>query len=134
MGMSYRAYSPGGEDDKSDHVVDASNMIVLNKQKGNKMTEEQAKYEVQETVIKPVKVGDDVLYVLEDGTSKGQSRPAKVVRVWGSGRDTTQMVQLQVFTDGTNDGTQYASGIAWKTSVHHDPERSLRSWHWPEEA
>lgn len=66
-------------------------------------------------------IGRIVHYILDDG----QHRPAIIVRVWEDGR-----VQLQVFTDGSNDGAPFASGIVWRTSVHEGTESG--SWHWPE--
>jgi hypothetical protein len=45
--------------------------------------------------------GADVLYVLPDGRSVGQFGPAKVVKVWNQ---ETGCSNLQVFTDGSNDG------------------------------
>ncbi|SRR5216683_4360369 len=96
-----------------------------------------------------LRVGSDVLYVLGSGHSKGAIRPAKVVRDWSD--QTTPgsdgMVQLQVFTDGWNDGFKdthlvrigeqeatviiYQNSI-WQTSVHYSEEKELGTWHWPE--
>ncbi len=67
------------------------------------------------------KVGDMVLYVLPEGTSPGEVRPAVVVRTWSD--DPGNLVNLQVFTDGVNDfitAHPGASGILWRTSVHND--------------
>lgn len=88
-------------------------------------------------------VGRIVHYVMSDGRSAGDHRPAIIVRVWGeeqvaSGQlpeSALGTVQLQVFTDGTNDesiDTAYTSGIAWKTSVRHDELAGNGTWHWPE--
>jgi hypothetical protein len=78
-----------------------------------------------------VSVGRIVHYILPDGPSKGEHRPAIVVYVWPEssypGGDT---VQLQVFTDGSNDGAIYESGIVWQTSVHEGTDPC--TWHWPE--
>src|SRR5438445_12683125 len=76
-------------------------------------------------------IGRIVHFVLPDGPSKGEHRPAIIVRVWN---DTYPGIQLQVFTDGSNDGEAYKSGIYWATSVTYaDPsENEPRSWHWPE--
>lgn len=94
-------------------------------------------------------VGRIVHYVLPDGRSKGDHRPAIIVRVWGEDQvkagtlpaSALGTVQLQVFTGGGNDaadytasGGPYASGIAWKTSVVHDEAKSENTWHWPERA
>lgn len=69
-----------------------------------------------------------------DRFGHAQHRPAIIVRNWSEEGSTEQdFVQLQVFTDGTNDGTQYASGLYWATSVHHDEEiKGVGTWHWPE--
>lgn len=48
--------------------------------------------------VKPT-VGRIVHYVLDEGPSYGQTRPAVIVRVW-----TDTCVTLQVFTDAHNDG------------------------------
>ena len=71
--------------------------------------------------------GRIVHYVLPEGRSKGQHRPAMVVRVWWG-----TAVNLQVFVDGSNDG--YASGMTWRTSVHYDPDGAPDTWHWIERA
>jgi len=57
-------------------------------------------------------------------------RPAVVVRVWNRGTEQ-EMVQLVVFMDGTNDGPEFASCIAWRTSVHYSEEPQHHTWHWP---
>jgi hypothetical protein len=75
--------------------------------------------------------GRIVHYVLEDGPSTGDHRPAIVVRIWDSESDC-EGVNLQVFTDGLNDGALYSSGTAWKTSVPHSEEPKPGTWHWPE--
>lgn len=77
------------------------------------------------------KIGDDVLYVLSSGRSKGEVRPGKVVRVWNAAT-----VNLIVFTDATNDfdtSTLGSNGILWATSVHFAPvdSKELHTWHWP---
>jgi len=66
-------------------------------------------------------------------------RPAIIVRVWNSGPHGGT-VQLQVFTDGGNDGDRYRSGVLWATSQQHrddvpnrDPEGSGTYWYWPDE-
>jgi hypothetical protein len=70
-------------------------------------------------------VGRIVEYVLKDKYGKLQVRPAIIVRVWS---DTC--VQLQVFTDGTNDGPEYASGLYWATSVIRCENKTERTWDW----
>jgi hypothetical protein len=79
-------------------------------------------------------VGRIVHYVMPNGRSKGETRPAIVVRVWQPCGEAMPLVQLQVFTDGSNDGPEYASGLAWKTSVHYDSEGAPDSWRWPPRA
>ena len=78
-------------------------------------------------------IGRLVHYVLEDGPSKGQHRPALIVRVWGDPTNPESYVNLQVFVDGTNDGP-YANGMAWRTSVQpdHSATPQPHTWHWPE--
>lgn len=71
-------------------------------------------------------VGEVVHYVMPDGASHGEDRPAIVVRVWSPHHPT---VQLQVFTDGGNDGPEYASGVTWKTSVRYAGNREPGTWH-----
>jgi len=78
-------------------------------------------------------VGRIVHYVLPDWDdsishwSKGDHRPAIIVRVWGA-----EMVQLQVFTDGSND-LQSGANVMWCTSVHQDETtKASGTWHWPE--
>lgn len=74
-------------------------------------------------------VGRIVHYTLESGRSRGEVRPAVIVCVWNE-----DMVQLQVFMDGTNDGPEYASGLRWCTSVHYAAEPAEGRWHWPPRA
>lgn len=86
-----------------------------------------------------VKIGDIVDYVLSSGRSKGEERPAIVIRVWGTPTpEHTPAAQLQVFVDNTNDfdhGSVGMNGLLWATSVSHDQaEKKPGTWHWPEEA
>ncbi len=80
--------------------------------------------------------GRIVHYVLPDGRSKGECRPAIVVRVWRNGSYPPEngLCQLQVFTDGSNDGDDYQGGIVWRTSIIHSHENGPGTWHWPERA
>lgn len=77
-------------------------------------------------------VGRMVHYVLPAGLAKASSvgahRPAVIVRVYGS----SNKVNLQVFTDGKDDGIQLASGLCWRTEVENDPEGAQGTWHWIE--
>lgn len=91
--------------------------------------------------------GRIVHYVLEDVPHKGEHRPAIVVRDW---KQENGLVNLQVFTDGYNDGLRehvsashsdvgalgvsYAANILWRTSVHYSEEKEPGSWHWIERA
>ncbi len=80
-------------------------------------------------------IGSIVHFVLANGRSAGQHRPAVVVRLWGEPtEDYTPTVQLQVFTDGTNDfeHDQAHSGLLWATSVPYSEEPKPYTWHWPE--
>lgn len=70
-------------------------------------------------------VGRIVEYVLTDRYGENQVRPAIIIRVW-----SPECVQLQVFTDGTNDGPEYASGLYWATSVRRSEEKEPRTWDW----
>ncbi len=70
-----------------------------------------------------VTVGRIVHYVLP---GKGAIRPAIVVQVWPDGS-----VNLQVFTDGVNDGAHHASGLHWATSAHQSDTHEYGTWHWP---
>lgn len=79
--------------------------------------------------IKGLAVGRIVHYVLIGGPHEGDHRPAIVVRCWNE--YDPGMVNLQVFTDGANDGQ--AESFIWQTSIHHDPdEKKPGTWHFPE--
>lgn len=88
--------------------------------------------------VKPISIGRTVHYVLPDGRSAGQHRPAIVLRVWGEATAWPQTVQLAVFVDGTNDYdtifgmSSHHVPVIWKTSVSYDADRKLGTWHWPE--
>ena len=90
--------------------------------------------------------GRIVHYVLESGRSKGEHRPAIVVRNWNQ---ENGLVQLQVFTDGWNDefkdthlvriGEQdtvvvISQNTIWRTSVHYSENKEPGTWHWIEKA
>jgi hypothetical protein len=55
-------------------------------------------------------IGDMVQYVMP--SEKKDIRPAVVVRIWNG---ETGPVNLQVFTDGHNDGPE--GNVLWKTSI-----------------
>lgn len=66
----------------------------------------------------------------------GQHRPAVVVQVWNK---DTGCSNLQVFTDGTNDGPVFGDGNGlcnayWATSVLYSEDPQPRTWHWIERA
>ncbi|MBN3993884.1 MAG: hypothetical protein HWQ36_26220 [Nostoc sp. NMS2] len=77
--------------------------------------------------------GRIVHYVLPDGRSAGQVRPAIVVRVW---RDVSPDLiaqgysNLQVFTDGDNDYPGAGMTI-WATSKVYSENHEPGTWHWP---
>jgi hypothetical protein len=73
-------------------------------------------------------IGRIVHYKLESGPSRGQLRPAIIVRVWAEpGSATPQTaVQLQVFTDAANDGLQ---PVEWRTSRTQGDQEG--NWQWP---
>lgn len=78
--------------------------------------------------------GRIVHFVLPDGRSKGQHRPAIVVKVWSD-----ECVNLTVFTDHANDydNTENPNGelgVMWATSVNFDENKSEGTWHWIEQA
>lgn len=75
-------------------------------------------------------VGRIVLYRLKDKRGDIVIRPAIVVRVWERQDDEMPLVQLQVFTDGSNDGVGGPDGIVWKTSVHYDEAGAEGTWSW----
>jgi hypothetical protein len=81
--------------------------------------------------IQGLAVGRIVYYVLDKPYSAGELpmiRPAIIVQVWDEFTGTSN---LQVFPDGTNDGQEYAGGLAWKTSRNHSTGREPGTWHFP---
>ncbi len=81
--------------------------------------------------------GRIVHYVLASGQSKGEHRPAIIVKNWNN-PNTPGMVNLQVFTDNQNDyyppGVPGSNGHMWATSVHHSEGKEPGTWHWIEKA
>lgn len=75
--------------------------------------------------------GRMVHYVLPDGIRKGEHRPAVIVKVWDYGHGTSN---LQVFTDGRNDGDNDLNGVEWKTSIMYSEEPKPGTWHFIERA
>ena len=81
--------------------------------------------------------GRIVHFVMDSGHYPGAHRPAIVVRVWRGADAQPQpngLCQLQVFTDGSNDGGAFAAGLFWATSVEYSEEPRPRTWHWIERA
>lgn len=76
-------------------------------------------------------VGRIVHYVMPaESRSPGECRPAIIVRVWGRNYG---YVNLQVVTDGDNDGVTAAGETWWRTSVPYSPDLpALGTWHFPE--
>ncbi len=99
--------------------------------------------------MKGLTEGRIVHYVLPDGNSQGEHRPAIVTKVW-SQSDDEATVNLSVFTDHANDyalhkpdvhqdsqnanlfGGEY--GLMWATSVVYDETKQPGTWHWIEPA
>jgi len=79
-------------------------------------------------------IGRAVHFVLAQGPSAGQHRPGTIVRVWDEPAHPGSAVQLQVLTDGSNDGDAYKAGVYWATSVTHAPaeEHKPGTYHFPE--
>jgi hypothetical protein len=75
--------------------------------------------------------GRIVHFVMDSGPREGDHRPAIVVRVWDK---TAGYVNLQVFTDSTNDGPENASGVVWKGSRSYSETKEPGTWHWIEKA
>jgi hypothetical protein len=82
--------------------------------------------------------GRIVHFVLPDGSSKGEHRPAIIVKNWNI-PSAPNMVNLLVFTDCLNDvdprdpqTASYGSGVVWITSVHYSEDKEPRTWHWIE--
>jgi hypothetical protein len=80
--------------------------------------------------------GRIVHYVMQEGNSIGQHRPAIVVNAWKhiSEHQADGRVNLSVFTDFGNDGKQFESGQYWATSVPYSEEPIPGTWHWIEKA
>lgn len=75
-----------------------------------------------------------VNYVLSSGRSKGQVRPATVVRDWGGPDNPKGALNLQVHTDHTNDfdlGQNGSTGLLWATSVPYSENKEPGTWHHP---
>ena len=68
-------------------------------------------------------LGEMVHYILPKGRSKGQPRPAVVVRVWPDYK-----CNLQVFTDDSNDDLP---AIFWATRVEYSDDKVPGTWRFP---
>lgn len=97
-------------------------------------TNNQNALDVKPALSQGLTAGRMVHYVLPDGRSQGEHRPAIVVRVWDIPSYPAGTINLQVFTDGSNDGKDYAAGTVWKTSVHYSEDKEPGTWHWIEKA
>jgi hypothetical protein len=81
--------------------------------------------------------GRIVHYVLPDGPSKGQHRPAVVVRVWREVSGCEGYVNLRLFMDGQNDmeyKTRDHTKYEHLTSVCFSADARPGTWHWIEKA
>lgn len=76
-------------------------------------------------------IGRIVHYVLSaHDINKGEHRPAIIVKIFDETPTEQSSVNLQVFTDASNDGM---ANVVWRTSVSQDPTgKALGSWHAPE--
>ena len=82
--------------------------------------------------------GRMVHFVLDEGPSRGQHRPAVVVKVWrvtqeGNLQSSPEngSCNLQVLTDDRNDSLP---PLMWRTSVLYDEAGGEGTWHWIERA
>jgi len=78
--------------------------------------------------------GSIVNYVLPDGRSQGEIRPAIVVRVWRN--VSPELIEqgysnLVVFIDGTNDYPDADGHTIWATSKVYSEGIEPGTWHWP---
>lgn len=71
-----------------------------------------------------------VHYVLPEGPSRGQCRPAVVVNDWTgvAYHDQPETCNLIAFIDGSNDGLG-DDYVLWPTSVHHTTDGADATWH-----
>lgn len=73
--------------------------------------------------------GRVVHYVLPEGPSKGEHRPAQIVKVWSK---ETGLCNLVVTLDGMNDGAAKGVFHLWATSCLPNDDHELGTWHWIE--
>lgn len=77
----------------------------------------------------PPTIGRIVHFHFHDAVGNLVTRPAMIVRVWNDSE-----VNLQVFTDGGNDGIDQASGLWKRAQVPYHHEIRAGSWRWPPRA
>lgn len=84
--------------------------------------------------MKPT-IGRIVHVTFLNGRGRRVTRPAIIVEDWNGGYGDDQRVNVQVFTDGGNDGTQ--GNTIWLTSVAYGEAKAdaaddaPASWCWP---
>lgn len=78
--------------------------------------------------IEPTK-GRTVFYAFFNRYGNLVSRPAVIVNV-----HSHECVNLQVFTDGEDDGVDQAGGLWRRTSVLYDDAETSGCWRWPPRA
>ena len=71
-----------------------------------------------------VKVGDIVHFVMPAGPSRGEHRPAIVVT-----EPVDNLVNLQVFIDGSNDGYPHTRSTVWMQAVPYSETMEPGTWH-----
>ena len=106
---------------KTEEQVEEGQVEVVTEAEATETAESEPK------VIAGLTEGRMVHYV----TDLGRHRPAVIVQVWDHG---TGCSNLQVFTDGTNDGFPAERGTTWITSVDHSAEAAPGTWHFIERA
>jgi hypothetical protein len=85
--------------------------------------------------VEAVKVGSQVLFVLDNSTVPGVVRPAVVTNVDLEDKSGLSRVDLQVFTAGDKDYHPtffHASSPQYRYDVCYNPEKVANSWHWLE--
>ena len=75
-------------------------------------------------------IGQFVQYVLDEGPSKGQVRPALVVRSWNHEDTGEVMLQLQVFMDSDQEGrfNDQLGPMLWKSTVSKGDGETPGTW------
>lgn len=58
-------------------------------------------------------------------------RPGIIVRVFDRTDGQMPLINVRVFTDGSNDGVGMFTGAEWATSLHYDQDNhTVGTWHW----